>query len=138
MSCVIVFDRKHEAKSTRDVINNNSMLSIGHQEIKDKFLWDILNEEGLSKSVEATISDRYGKTFAAIIEIGSVINDFRIDAIGGLKAGLDIFELCVIPSLLNNSDMWVEIESASTKRLEDMQNMMFKNLFAVPHSVPTP
>ena len=34
--------------------------------------------------------------------------------------------------------MWVEIESASIKRLEDMQNMMFKNLFAVPHSVPTP
>jgi hypothetical protein len=84
------------------------------------------------------ISDRYGKTFAAIIEIGSVINDFKIDAIGGLKAGLDIFELCIIPSLLNNSDMWVEIESASIKRLEDMQNMMFKNLFAVPHSVPTP
>jgi hypothetical protein len=105
---------------------------------KDKYLGDILHEGGLGKSVEATISDRYGKTFAAIIEIGSVINDFRIDAIGGLKAGLDIFELCIIPSLLNNSDMWVEIESASIKRLEDMQNMMFKNLFAVPHSVPTP
>ena len=90
------------------------------------------------KICRGTISDRYGKTSAAIIEIGSVINDFRIDAIEGLNAGLDIFELCVIPSLLNNSDMWVEIESASTKRLEDMQNMMFKNLFAVPHSVPTP
>ena len=140
--CVIVFDRKSKAKSTREIINNNSLLSIGHQMIKakekDKYLGDILHEGGLGKSVEATISDRYGKTFAAIIEIGSVINYFRIDAIGGLKAGLGIFELCVILSLLNNSDMWVEIESASTKRLEDMQNMMFKNLFAVPHSVPTP
>ena len=115
--CVIVFDRKSKAKSTREIINNNSLLSIGHQMIKakekDKYLGDILHEGGLGKSVEATIIDRYGKTFAAIIEIGSVINDFRIDAIGGLKAGLDIFELCVIPSLLNNSDMWVEIESAS-------------------------
>ena len=95
---MIVFDRKHEAKSTRDVINNNSMLSIGHREIKDKFLWDILNEEGLSKSVEATI-DRYVETFTAINEIGSVMNHFRIDqldSIWGLKAGLDIFELCFI------------------------------------------
>ena len=34
--------------------------------------------------------------------------------------------------------MSVEIESASIKRLEDMQNMMFTNLFAEPHLVPTP
>ena len=52
---------------------------------------DILHVGGLKKSVEATISDRYGKTFAAINEIGAVISDFRINARGGLKAGLDIF-----------------------------------------------
>ena len=34
--------------------------------------------------------------------------------------------------------MSVEIESASIKRLEDMQNMMFKNMFAIPHLLPTP
>ena len=117
-------------------------LSIGNQMIKakvqDKYLGDILHEGGLEKSVEATISDRYGKTFAAINEIGVVMSDFRIDAIGGLKAGLDIFELCVIPSLLNNSDMWVQIDGGAIKRLEDLQNSMFKNLLAVPHSVPTP
>ena len=65
------FDRKSKAKSTREIINNNSLLSIGHQMIKakekDKYLGDILHEGGLGKSVEATISDRYGKTFAAII-----------------------------------------------------------------------
>ena len=63
-------------------------LSIGNQMIKakvqDKYLGDILHEGGLKKSVEATISDRYGKTFAAINEIGAVMSDYRIDAIGGL------------------------------------------------------
>ena len=97
-----------------------------------------MNEGGLRKSVVATISDRYGKAFNAIKEIGAVISDYRIDAIGGLKAGLDIFEMVIIPSVLNNSGMWVEIDKASINRLEDLQNWMFKNLLAVPHCVPSP
>ena len=38
-----------------------------------------------------------------------MINDFRINEIGGLKDDLDIFELVDIPSVLNISDMWVEM-----------------------------
>ena len=34
--------------------------------------------------------------------------------------------------------MWVQMDNAAIKRLEDLQNSMFKNLLAVPHSVPTP
>ena len=94
--------------------------------MQDKYLGDILHEGGLKKSVEATISDRYGKIFAAINEIGVVMSDFRIDAIAGLKAGLDIFELCVIPSLWNNSDIWVQMDNAAIKRLEDLQKVCSK------------
>ena len=49
---------------------------------QDKYLGDILNEGGLKESVQATISERYGKAFASIREIGAVINNFRINAIG--------------------------------------------------------
>ena len=118
------------------------LLSIGGNKIKakvqDKYLGDILHEGGLRQSVQATIDERYGKAFASLREIGSVINDFRINAIGGLKAGLDIFEMVVIPSVLNNSDTWMEIDKGSISRLDELQNSMFKNLFAVPHSVPIP
>ena len=140
--CVIVFDKKSRSKETREAINQNSWLSIDGNRVKakqqDKYLGDILNEGGLKQSVQATISERYGKAFASIREIGAVINDFRINAIGGLKAGLDIFEMVVIPSVLNNSDTWMEIESVSINRLDDIQHYKFKNLFAVPNSVPTP
>ena len=34
--------------------------------------------------------------------------------------------------------MWVQIDGTAIKRLDDLQNSMFKKLFAVPHSVPTP
>ena len=49
--CVLVFDRKQKAKSTRENINNNCLLSIGNQMIKakvqDKYLGDILMKEDL-------------------------------------------------------------------------------------------
>ena len=139
---LIVFDNRSKTKEIREAINLKCLLSIGGNKIKakvqDKYLVDILHEGGLRQSVQATIDERYGKAFASLREIGSVINDFRINAIGGLKAGLDIFEMVVIPSVLNNSDTWMEIDKGSISRLDELQNSMFKNLFAVPHSVPIP
>ena len=106
--CLLFFDKKSRSKETREANNGNYLLSIGGHMIKakvqEKYLGDILNEGGLRQSVQATISERYGKAFASIREIGAVINDFRINAIGGLRAGLDIFEMVVIPPFLNNSD----------------------------------
>ena len=93
--------------------------------VQEKYLGDILNEGGLRQSVQATISERYGKAFASIREIGAVINDFRINAIGGLRAGLDIFEMVVIPSVQNNSDTWMEMDSGSVNRLDALHNCMF-------------
>ena len=140
--CVLIFDSKSKSKSTREAINFNCLQSIGGNKIQakqqDKYLGDILHEGGLKTSIQATITERYGKTYSAIREIGAVINDFRINAIGGLRAGLDIFEMVVIPSLLNNSDTWVELDSGSITRLDELQNWMFKSLLAVPNSVPTP
>ena len=46
--------------------------------------------------------------------------------------------MVVVPSLLNNSDTWVDIDTGSIARLDELQHWMFKNLLAVPHSVPTP
>ena len=42
------------------------------------------------------------------------IYDFRINAVGGLRAVLDIFKMVVITSVLNNSDTWVEIDKYKT------------------------
>ena len=99
--CVLVFDKKIRSKKSREAINNDCLLYIGGQKIKakilEKYLGDSLHEGGLRQSIQATIIERYGKAFASIKEIGAVINDFRINAIGRLKAGLDIFEMVVIP-----------------------------------------
>ena len=40
--------------------------------------------------------------------------------------------MVVVPSVINNSDNWVQMDNGAVNRLDD------KNLLAVPHSVPTP
>ena len=55
---------------------------------------------------------------------------------GGLKVGLDIWEAAYIPSMLNNSSTWVEIDDSTLNKLEEMQNSFYRNLFDVQYTNP--
>ena len=96
----------------------------------------IIHEGGLGKSAETTINHRYGRIFSSMMEVSAILDDFRIDTIGGMVAGLEIYELALLPSLLNNSDIWIDLTEESSSKLENLQNVMFRNLFGVPASTP--
>ena len=138
----IIFGKKSLVQSMRNQINKDKSLTLDDKVIlvkeKDDYLGDTLHEAGLSASAHATVSKRCGKIFSLIIEISSILDDFRIDSLGGLKAGLDIYELALVPSLLYNADTWVDLRDETLIKLEDMQNTMFRYLFAVPKSTPRP
>ena len=139
---LIVFEKKKRMKSIRETINKMKNLKIGNEIIeakeKDVYLGDCIHEEGLEKSVEATIVSRYGRIFSSIIEVTAILNDYRIDTIGGINAGVEIFELAILPSLLNNADVWLELGKTSIDKLDNLQNTMFRYLFGVPISTPIP
>ena len=65
-------------------IGNNLILS------EYEYLWDFIHEGGLSKSVETEINYRLGRIFSSMIEVSAILDDFQIDTIGGMVAGLDI------------------------------------------------
>ena len=46
--------------------------------------------------------------------------------------------MALLSSLLNNLVLWIAMDKKTTDRLEHLQNTMFRNLFAVPTSTPTP
>ena len=50
----------------------------------------------------------------------------------------DMWAASILPSLLNNSDIWIDLNKESTTKLENIQNSMFRNLFWVPSSTPLP
>jgi hypothetical protein len=138
---VIVFHNKRSG-IIREKMNKLKQLKIGNKQIlakdKDEYLGDFIHEGGLGKSAETTINHRFGRILSSIIEISAILDDFRIDTIGGLVAGLEIFELALLPSLLNNSDVWIDLNEESITKLENLQNSMFRNLFGVPSSTPLP
>ena len=66
----------------------------------------------------------------------SVVEDLRMQMIGGLKCGLDIWELALIPSLLNNAGTWTHISGHDIDSLNELQNVFLQNLFSVSRSCP--
>ena len=99
---------------------------------------DYIHSSGNPDSVLATVKARYGVTVAAIIEMKSVLEDTRVNVVGGLKVGIDIWEISILPFLLNNSEVWADIPKGAVEQLEDLQRMFYRFLFATPISTPSP
>ena len=120
----------------RDIINHP--LTLGDTILKEKssynYLGDVIHMDGVSKSALATIKQREGRIINAINEVKSIIEDCRMQSVGGALAGLEIWELAFIPSILTNADTWVEIDTESIKILNNLQYMMYRNLLNTPRS----
>ena len=141
-SCFMLFQMTRKSKpklktkiNQRPLIYDNFNMK---QSSEEKWLGDMVSDAGLSKSVEATVKSRYGQILSAIFEIKSVVEDLRMQMIGGIKCGLDIWEMALIPSLTNNCGTWTEISSQAIDSLNELQNMFLRNLFAVSQSCPKP
>jgi hypothetical protein len=72
----------------------------------------------------------------AIYELRSLIEDFRMQIVGGLRSGIDLFESCIIPSLLSNCSTWTEITEHEEKMLDDLQLLLCSVLLPVTVSTP--
>ena len=102
----------------------------------EKYLGDFIHSDRVSASADATVNDRHGKMISAIKEITSIVEDCRSTTLGGLKVGLEIWELAFIPSLLNNCSTWMEIKGPTVEKLEEIQNSLYRNLLNVPFTTP--
>ena len=140
-SCYIVIGSDKSTAKIKSELKDNPLILCGDQmkqKVNDKYLGDYLHCHGTEASVSCTISNRQGRTSLSIIESRAIIDDCRINTVGGLMAGIDIWEMAVLPSLLNNCQTWVNISETSIKNLENLQNDMYRTLLAVPRTSPLP
>ena len=103
-----------------------------------KYLGDYISCKGLKDSISVTVARRKGVVAKASYEIKSVVEDFRSHTVGGLMAGLDLWEMAVIPMIMYNTEPWQEIHTATIKALENMQFEFLRCLFAVGSGCPRP
>ena len=78
------------------------------EKVSEKDLGDILHSLRLSASVEATIKAREAKIRGLIYELRALVEDFRMQSVGGCQAALDLYESCIVPSLLRIQEAQTE------------------------------
>ena len=112
--------------------------SVMKQDTKTKYLGDMLSANGLADSVFETVKSRTGIAMKSIFEIRSVIDDCRSRICGGLATGLLIWESAVVPRLLYNAEVWIDVNDKTIKQLENIQLRFYRTLFAVGSGCPLP
>ena len=73
------------------------------RKVSDKYLGQVLHEDGLAASVLATIKDRTGKIKGAIYLAKQIIETYQMQAVGGMMAAKYLWEGAMVPSLLSGS-----------------------------------
>lgn len=108
-------------------------LRMGSMEMKRmknfKYLGDIIDEQGLEESVDATGE---GKVKGSILELKAVCKDFQLQICGGMMGALDIFNMAICPDLLANCGSWINVGEITIKRLYSLQNKFVKVLLKLP------
>ena len=140
-SCFLVIGSKKSAKEIQAQLTETPLMLCGSrmkQETKTKYLGDSLSAIGLAESVAETVKSRAGITVKSIFEIRSVIDDCRSLICGGLATGLLIWESAVVPRLLYNAEVWIDVNDKTIKQLEDIQLRFYRTLLAVGSGCPLP
>jgi hypothetical protein len=109
---------------------------ITKEKVCDKWLGDMFHQDGLAASVVATIKERQPKVKGALYEAAAIVDDWRAQCIGGFRSALDLWELAILPTLLYNSEMWVDIPRVAEETLEDLQLFFVRLILRVPQGTP--
>ena len=117
---------------------NKEPLMVGHVKLERSesltYLGEVLSENGLAASVDATVDLRVTRVRGAIFEIKALCEDYRMQLCGGMVGAISLFESCIVPRLLANSGVWTEIASSTVKKLDATQNLFVQALLRLPSS----
>ena len=114
------------------------------REIREEPIWccdfitreKVFHQDDLAASVLATVKDREAKIKGACYEVAAIIEDWRAQCLGGFRCALDLFQLAIIPSVLYNSETWVQIPAEAVEILENLQLFFVRLILKVPQGTP--
>ena len=86
--------------------------------------------------MEATIQERGGKIKGAIFEVKTIIDDFQMQAVGGMIAAWELWEKAMVPSLLSGAGTWAGATVNEYEKCDKLQDMFWRVMLEVPESCP--
>ena len=84
----------------------------------DKWLGDYLHCLGNKQSIVTKVKKPYGLAISSIMDIKNIVEDTRSSVTGGLSTALEMYELCIIPFLQNNSEVWDNLPKEALELLD--------------------
>ena len=93
----------------------------------DRYLGQMLHSGGVKATVEATIAEREGRIKGAIFEVQSIIEQFEMQAMGGMMAAWELWERALVPSLLSAAGTWVG--TIKEERCDKIQDLFWRVMF---------
>ena len=67
----------------------------------------MLHSDRVEASATATVLERTGRIKGATMEIGSIVEEYQMQSLGGLAAAWELWERALIPSLLSGAATWL-------------------------------
>ena len=85
--------KRFRDKTEKDLKANPLMFSSFpvKQKVSDKYLGQVLHCDGVEASATATVQERMGKIKGATMEIRSIVEEFEMQAFGGLAAAWELW-----------------------------------------------
>ena len=89
-------------------------------------------------SAEATVQERVGRLKGATLEIKTIIEEFQMQAVGGMMAAWILWERALIPSLLSGAGTWFGMKDSkkTIDMCDNLQNFFWRVMLMVPESCP--
>ena len=136
--CISVGDKEFRAEVKKQVESEPVMFGDFIVKFKESevYLGDVIAAQGLEKSVELTINRRLGKVKGAMNEAKAIMEDFQMQAIGGMAGTWDLWERAILPSLIANCGSWIGIGTQTYKTLNEIQNTYLRMIYSCPPSTP--
>ena len=106
-SIYMIVGRKKNVSKIRKEIESNPMLYNGttlKENENEKWLGgDVLDVKGSKASTLSSINERTHRIYNIMNETVAIIEDGRVNRIGSMKSAKKIWEMAIVPPLLNNS-----------------------------------
>ena len=136
--CLIIGNKKQKQEASRGLEDQPLMCGDFPTKEKqcEKWLGQQISALGLADSVAKTIENREGRMKAACREIANIVNDWRSRAVGGMEAALQLWEACIVPSLLHGAATWVEMSAAAELKLNKLQNWFVRLVLQLGPGAP--
>ena len=74
---------------------------------QEKYLGDIIDEDGCEASITATIKGRINKLYSKCEDIVKIAENPLMASLGNARTPFKLFEAEVIPALLFNAESWI-------------------------------